>query len=274
MLLPIALASLLYASMLALVLVWTGWSVKKHGWCRRSLRRFSYLIFLMLLAVRLAWCGVLFAYLAERPNLQMHALRSTTAVALDHAAFILHFLAFSMLVCGWADSTMMMMSGRSLQPAVQRSPTIFYHIGGAFIAVNVLNALVAGGTLLPLFLVERGDDPLRPHAGMMPTATPPEIRLAPGGSGYFGDNRQWSNEPIVGFALWMSSLSAGLFSLLLALSSTVAGAARVSCSLSLSLSHALGSHSLLLLFQARSSRARSATLPTSSQPYAPTPTRR
>ena len=96
MLLPIALASLLYASMLALVLVWTGWSVKKHGWCRRSLRRFSYLIFLMLLAVRLAWCGVLFAYLAERPNLQMHALRSTTAVALDHAAFILHARYVSM----------------------------------------------------------------------------------------------------------------------------------------------------------------------------------
>ena len=77
---------------------------------------------------------MLFAYLAERPNLQMHALRSTTAVALDHAAFILHFLAFSMLVCGWADSTMMMMSGRSLQPTAVGRPTIFYHIGGAFVA--------------------------------------------------------------------------------------------------------------------------------------------
>ena len=114
MILSVGLAATLYFATFALVLVWTGWSIRKHGWCRRSLRRFSYLLFLLLLAVRLAWCAVLLAYLHERPVDEMHALRSTPAVVLDHAAFLVHFLAFSMLVCGWADSTYMMMSGRSL----------------------------------------------------------------------------------------------------------------------------------------------------------------
>lgn len=101
MIVSVVLASALYLGAFILVLVWTGWSVRKHGWCRRSLRRFSYLLFLLLLAVRLAWCAVLLAYLRKKPMAQMHALRSTPAVTLDHAAFLIHFLAFSMLVCGW-----------------------------------------------------------------------------------------------------------------------------------------------------------------------------
>ena len=105
----------IYAAAFALVIVWTGWSVRKHGWCRRSLRRFSYVLFLMLLAVRLAWCTALLMRCKEDPQAPAEALRSTSAVALARAAFCLHFLAFSMLVCGWADSTYMMMAGRSLQ---------------------------------------------------------------------------------------------------------------------------------------------------------------
>lgn len=121
-----------------------------------------------------------------------------------------------------ADSTYMMMSGRSLQPTAVRSPTIFYHIGGAFVAVNLLNALSAICTLAPL-LLER--------SGGASSERPPSTSSEPGASGYFGDSgsaRGSPNEPLVSFALWMSSLVAGCFSLLLAASSTVAGAL-VSC---------------------------------------------
>ena len=91
-------ASVLYTGAFALVSVWTGWSIRKHGWCRRSLRRCSYFLFLLLLAVRLAWCAVVLAHLHEHAYAQMHAMRSTAAVVLDHAAFLVHFLVFSMCV--------------------------------------------------------------------------------------------------------------------------------------------------------------------------------
>ena len=225
MLLAVTLAAIFYGSTFALVLAWTGWSISKHGWCRRSLRRFSYLLFLLLLAVRLAWCGVLYAHLLVRPSAQMHALRSTPAVVLDHAAFLVHFLVFSMLVCGWADSIKLMMSGRSLQPTAVRAPTIFYHIGGAFVAINLLNAFVAVGTLAPLLLERSG----LTGGGHLPP-TPGSPASTNGGTGYFGGSgvQEEPSEPLVSFALWMSALSAGCFSLLLAASSTVAGAL-VSC---------------------------------------------
>ena len=108
-------AMVLYALTEGLVLVWTAWSIRKHGWCRRSVRRFSYLIFALLLAVRLAWFSALLLSCRDHPDAGSLALRSTAAVSLSRGAFCLHFLAFSMLVCGWADSTYMMMAGRSLQ---------------------------------------------------------------------------------------------------------------------------------------------------------------
>ena len=67
--------------------------MRKHGWCRRSLRRFSYLLFLGLLAVRLMWCAVLLTYLGANPLSGARALNSTAAVAFDHAAFVLHVRA-------------------------------------------------------------------------------------------------------------------------------------------------------------------------------------
>jgi hypothetical protein len=125
----VALSMCIYAAAFTLVIVWTGWSVRKHGWLRRSLRRFSYVLFLLLLAVRLAWCTTLLLRCRDNPQAPAEALRSTTAVALARAAFCLHFLAFSMLVCGWADSTYMMMSGRSLQvrhacPRIRVTPQV------------------------------------------------------------------------------------------------------------------------------------------------------
>ena len=118
----VKISAVLYAVALGIVLFWAGWSVKKHGWVRRSLRRFSYLIFVALLTSRLSWCVWVLVQLHAQPadcleeNCGVIALRSATAVALSHTAFCLWFLVFSMLVCGWADSTYMMMSGRSLQP--------------------------------------------------------------------------------------------------------------------------------------------------------------
>ena len=84
MIFSVVLSMALYGIAFALVMVWTGWSVRKHGWCRRSLRRFSYLLFLSVLAARLVWCGVLLAYLRLKPLAELHSLHSTAAVCLDH----------------------------------------------------------------------------------------------------------------------------------------------------------------------------------------------
>ena len=100
----LGLAALCYLVAFSLVLVWTLWSVRKHGWCRRSLRRCSYLLFLLLLAVRLAWCAILLrapdVRLAPniRPLLGGISLREIAAFAIDVAAFVIHFAVFSMLV--------------------------------------------------------------------------------------------------------------------------------------------------------------------------------
>ena len=104
---------LVYACGFGLVVMWTAHSVQKHGWRRRSLRRFSYGLFTLLLATRLVWCIVLLVRAHEHPQAGSAALHSLWAIVLGRAAFCVHFLAFSMLVCGWADSTYMMMSGRS-----------------------------------------------------------------------------------------------------------------------------------------------------------------
>ena len=154
---------LIYAGGLVLVLVWTGWSVRKHGWCRRSLRRFSYILFALLLASRLGWCAYLLWRCQERPDVGFVALHSLPAVVLARAAFCLHFLAFSMLVAGWADSTYMMMAGRSLQPTAVRPTTLFYYIGPPFVGANAINAVISFGTLVPLVIWNReGEDIVRP----------------------------------------------------------------------------------------------------------------
>jgi hypothetical protein len=120
-----------------------------------------------------------------------------------------------MLVCGWADSTMMMMSGgQSLQPTAVRSATIFHHIGPPFFLVNALNAIVALGTLLPLLLCP----PSAPMALVQAvTGGGGGGDLSDGGDG--GDEEEW----LVHFSLWLSDVSGGCFSVLLAASSIIAG---------------------------------------------------
>ena len=204
-----------YTSTFVLVLVWTAWSIRKHGWCRRSLRRFSYLLFLLLLAVRIGWCAIVLTTLSSEPDVSARfALRTPFALAFDYAAFVIHFLAFSMLVCGWADSTYMMMSGRSLQPTAMRSPTIFHRIGPPFAVVNFLNAAAAALTLAPAFVwpTTLGGDP-----------------SAIGGGAGDAESSMWTGmwngaaEAVVGFSLWMGAVSRGGFALLLAVASAAAG---------------------------------------------------
>ena len=101
--------------------------------------------------------------------------------------------------CGWVDSSYIMMAGRSLLPQTVRSSHIFYHLGPVFIAVNVFNALLAVAVLVPLLLSGFGD-----------------------GSGESGMDD--GSDSLVPTALWVCALSRGGFSLLLALSSTIAGA--------------------------------------------------
>jgi hypothetical protein len=100
-------ASLCYASGFVMVFIWTAWSINKHGWCRRSLRRFSYLLFLLMFAVRLVWCAVLLSFLCDKPLTGQAAVHSTFAVAFDHAAFVVHVRVLS--------------SQRSLSRALARS---------------------------------------------------------------------------------------------------------------------------------------------------------
>ena len=202
--------TVVYSVAFALVLVWTGWSVRKHGWCRRSLRRFSYLLFLLLLATRILWCSTLLLALRDAPFLPNRTLLlMPLALAFDYASFVLHFLAFSMLVSGWADSTHMIMSGRSLQPAATRRQRI---IGPSFLVVNVLNTAAALVTLAPVLIWPSalGGGGSGPWAGAGIDAD--SVSVWTGGA-----------EALVGFALYLSALSRGGMSLLLALSSSAFG---------------------------------------------------
>lgn len=133
------LTALLCVLTLSVVIAWTGWSVRKHGWRKRSLRRYSYLLFAVLLSTRLVWCLACLLLQAtssvidlppgetdapDQPSQQPAAmsygqgvLRFPVVVVLGRICFCAHFCVFSMLVCGWADSTWMMMSGRRADPA-------------------------------------------------------------------------------------------------------------------------------------------------------------
>lgn len=184
--------ALLCALMLALVVAWTSWSVRKHGWRKRSLRRYSYLLFILLLTLRLAWCAACLFFrdpAASREALDdadgggvlfdEGALRSLAVVVVGRLCFCAHFCVFSMLVCGWADSTWMMMSGRwraphaprtpnppadapppprrrAAQPLALRASTIFYYLGTPFVVVNTICVLVSIGTLVPPLLCRDG----------------------------------------------------------------------------------------------------------------------
>ena len=115
----------LYCAALLLVLGWLCWSIQKHGPRKRSLRRYSYFVFAAFLAVRFGWCVL---------RMMSDAMLAET---FDRLACCLNFLVISLLVCGWADSTTMMSSARSLQPVAIRPSTIFYTLGPAFILVNL-----------------------------------------------------------------------------------------------------------------------------------------
>ena len=125
----VQVTALLCILTLGVVVAWLAWSVRKHGWWKRSLRRYSYILFAVLLSARLAWCVACFFTrepegAMEEPDdpddatrtggvqLDEGVLRSPWVLGIGRICFCAHFCVFSMLVCGWADSTWMMMSGR------------------------------------------------------------------------------------------------------------------------------------------------------------------
>lgn len=128
----------LYAATLVLTLAWVWRSCTKHGLRKRSLRRYSYYVFVAFLASRVGWCAF---RITDQP---VHA------ELCDRLALCLNFLVLSLLVCGWADSTTMMSSARSLQPVAIRPSDLFYNFGPAFIVVNLCQAGLSLGLLLPL----------------------------------------------------------------------------------------------------------------------------
>ena len=154
----VALTLVVCTVMLTVNLSWLGWSVRKHGWRKRSLRRYSYILFAIVLGARLFWSIAVLVELGQPSGVEVdeqaswadqRALQSPTVLAIGRVAFCAHFLVFSMLVCGWADSTWMMMSGLSLQPLALKASTIFYHLGRPFAAINAANCLVSLGALVP-----------------------------------------------------------------------------------------------------------------------------
>lgn len=168
----VQLTALLCVATLFVVAAWLSWSVRKHGWRKRSLRRFSYILFAILLVTRLAWCLV--CLFTREPDgaheeppepdektrmggvlLDEGVLSSPTVLAIGRICFCVHFCVFSMLVCGWADSQMIM-SGSSVQPITLRASTIFYYLGTPFLIVNATCTLVTLGTLVPPQLCVQG----------------------------------------------------------------------------------------------------------------------
>jgi len=164
-----AVLCLAYASTLALVLGWCGWSISKHGWRKRDLRRTSYILFALFLLTRVAWCALLMAEGAGVMPLASDAeagatvalgetarlLTTPTARLLDGVASCLHFSVLSLLVCGWAESWFMMSATSSMQPAPLRN--IFYHYWPAYMATNGLFVALMALALAPLICAPHDD---------------------------------------------------------------------------------------------------------------------
>lgn len=78
---------------------WTGWSVYRHGWRKRSTRRFSYYLYIVLHALRLCWLVAL-SHSGVEGTLDMSELDSPTAALLNRVALCIGHNAFSMVVFG------------------------------------------------------------------------------------------------------------------------------------------------------------------------------
>ena len=206
----------MYAASLGLVLGWCGWSVGKHGWRKGGLRRASYVLFGLLLAVRVAWCAVLLAGATaadtgdalDGRSLDERLLSAPVSRLLDGTASALQFAVLSLLVSGWADSHLMMSASSAMAPVTVRPAALFYRLWPTYAAVNTAHAAVLAVSLTPLLLPspthrhhpdrpESGDGDTEP-AGWPHTALVGGERLGLGASAAFS------------LALAVASLVAGL----------------------------------------------------------------
>ena len=94
-------------------------SVRRHGWRRRTLRRYSYVLFLSFTLCRALGCAL--SLLQPAPSDAWQAARPLVVppwpLAIDRLAFCSYFGGFSLLVCGWADSACAAACPRHALPA-------------------------------------------------------------------------------------------------------------------------------------------------------------
>ena len=95
-----------YVGTLCVVCGFAAHSVRRHGWRRRTLRRYSYVLFLSFTLCRALGCAL--SLLQPAPSDAWQAARPLVVppwpLVIDRLAFCSYFGGFSLLVCGWADS--------------------------------------------------------------------------------------------------------------------------------------------------------------------------
>jgi hypothetical protein len=88
---------------LAFTVGWTAWSIRRHGWRKRSTRRYSYYFYISLHLCRLVWLVALARTDVASGLLDESELQAPLVGALNRVALCLCHNAFSMVVFGWAN---------------------------------------------------------------------------------------------------------------------------------------------------------------------------
>lgn len=102
---PLILCGLaVYSVALSVSVLWAAWSIVRHGWRKRSTRRYTYYFYIALHAVRLWWLAAL-ARSGVDGTLDESELLSPTVAVLNRLALCLGYNAISMVVFGWANVT-------------------------------------------------------------------------------------------------------------------------------------------------------------------------
>ena len=191
-----------------LVLVWTAWSIRCYDGASEPPPLRTCLPLLPWLCY---WMVRDRADDAEpEPDVSARfALRTLLALALDYAAFVIHFLAFSMLAAaGRLDMMMFAVIAADRDALADDLPLI-----GPLLAVVNFNAAAAALTLAPAFVwpTTLGGDPsaIGGGAGDAESSMDRHVERRRGGGGRL--------------SLWMGAVSRGGFALLLAVASAAAG---------------------------------------------------
>mmetsp|Transcript_10120 Transcript_10120/g.24374 ORF Transcript_10120/g.24374 Transcript_10120/m.24374 type:complete len:332 (-) Transcript_10120:375-1370(-) len=129
-----------HALALGVSVAWTAWSIRRHGWRKRSTRRYSYYLYILLHSVRLWWLAAL-ARSHVGGTLDETELLSPATAALNRLALCLGHTAFSMIAFSWANVT-----GPRLLPLSAR------HV---FVGLNAVNWLTQAALFAALCALAR-----------------------------------------------------------------------------------------------------------------------